>query len=112
MRAEPNSKIRQDGIKYRNRESNRLGKDSAILFLSAKCLGAVDMNGRHHGLVRRRGFSRLGFLARHKPLKLASELFPLPRCGPRGLTCRILRGRRLELDRGYFVDDVRRTGCG
>lgn len=106
------SKIRRDGIKSGNRESNRLGKDSVILvFLSAKRLRVVDVNGGHHGLVRRRGFTGLSLLAGYKPLELTSELLPLSRCGPGGLTRRIHRGRRLELDRGHFVDDVRGIGC-
>ena len=88
--------------------------DGEMVVLSAKRLGVICENGVCGSPVRWGRFPGLGYLAGDELLELASELFPLPRCGPESTVCggSVLRGRGFEVDRGYTADDVQRTRLG
>ena len=88
--------------------------DGEMIVLSVKRLGVICENGGCGSFVRRRRFPCLSYLAGDKLFELASELFPLPRCSPESAVCRgsVFWGGRFEIDHGYFMDDVQRTGFG
>ena len=88
--------------------------DGEMIVLSVEDLGVVDENGGCGNFIGRRRFPSLSYLAGDKLLKLASELFPLPRCSPESAVCRggVFWSWRFEVDRGYFVDDIQRAGIG